>query len=89
MYKMIAHDAKTDKPKSSGKYLICIKFYRLLDDAMVLCNFTDMEYSAKYDGWNLGEHGDRETEVVPDYWFDLPTYEEVQEMLKGEENDKD
>ena len=73
------HDSNIDKHKRSGRYATYM-VYRDIGGYKVTT--ADMIYDVERDGWNIGDW-DRDTELYPDYWAELPTVEE----LKGGNDD--
>lgn len=53
------YDAATEPPKTDGEYL-------------VKCNACYMNLAYKHDGWNIHDDGNREHEIFPIEWTDMP-----------------
>lgn len=82
---MIYHDANVDKPPKSGTYLTFKVFegYPPNRGKKECYCFHCVRYDKENDGWNLSREHGREYELFPDYWAEVPSYEDVMKNLKG------
>lgn len=77
---MKVFNANKVKPNKSGYYMT-FTVVRVVGGYHVVT--TDMQYNAESDGWNIGMF-DRENEMHPDFWAQLPNGERMLDGLEEE-----